>query len=448
MSLFPMFLKLDGKPCVVVGAGAIAAPKIASLLRADAQITVIAPEASPQIETHARAGRLQWHAREFAAGDLRGAYLVVAATDKREVNHAVAEEARALGVLCNSVDDPPDCDFYYPSVLERGDLQIAVSTGGKSPALAQRLREELDTLIAEDAGAWLDALGQRRLKTLAALPAGEERKRILHELARRETCDPQECPVDRTLQKLLAQTGKTAQRGTVYLTGAGPGAADLLTLRARALIESASCILHDDLVSAEVLALGRPDALTRNVGKRCGQKIVTQEQIHAWMIEYARAGHSVVRLKSGDPTVFGRASEEIAALTATQVPFEIVPGISASFAAAAAAQVSLTDRDSSSRVVLTTRHRAGNVTGGICAEDIGSTIALYMPGKDYAALEHELLEQGWPLETRCAIVSAASLPSQQVSVVRLADLSHTQPLPAPVVILILPDPPIAAKNAQ
>jgi siroheme synthase len=146
--------------------------------------------------------------------------------------------------------------------------------------------------------------------------------------------------------------------------------------------------------------------------------------------------------------VFGRASEEIAALTATQVPFEIVPGISASFAAAAAAQVSLTDRDSSSRVVLTTRHRAGNVTGGICTEDIGSTLALYMPGKDYAALQSELIDQGWPLETRCAIVSAASLPSQQVSVVRLADLSHTQPLPAPVVILILPDPPIAAKNAQ
>lgn len=435
-----MFLKLDGKSCLVVGAGTIAAPKIASLLRADAQVTVIAPQALPQVEAWAREGLVNWEAREFVESDMCGVFLVVAATNVRDVNHAVAEAARTQCVLCNSVDDPPDCDFYYGSVVERGDLQIAVSTGGKSPALAQRLREELDALVAADAGPWLDALGERRSKILAALPAGEDRKQILHELARRETCDPTDCPVDRTLQKILTmQAGPQARAGIVYLTGAGPGAGDLLTLRAKALIQSASCILHDDLVSADVLALARADARVENVGKRCGQKTVTQEQIHQWMIEYARAGHSVVRLKSGDPTLFGRAAEEIAALTAAQVPFEIVPGVSASFAAAAAAAVSLTDRDASSRVVLTTRHRAGNVTGGSCGEDVGSTLALYMPGKDYAALQIELLEKGWPPQTKCALVSAASLPAQQVCVVRLADLAGTLPLAAPVVILVLPE---------
>lgn len=439
-----MFLKLDGKPCLVVGAGAIAVPKIESLLQTGARVTVVAPEALPQAKAWAQESRLQWSAREFAESDLNGALLVVTATNRQAVNHAVAEAARVRGILCNSVDDPPGCDFYYGSVVRRGDLQIAVSTAGKSPALAQRLREELDALLPEDAGEWLDALGELRLEVLAALPAGEERRQVLHELARREVCDPQDCPVQQTLERLLARSSTRvagaggAIAGNVYLTGAGPGATDLLTVRALRLIQTASCILHDDLVSQEVVALARPDALVVNVGKRCGQKTVTQEQIHAWMIEYARQGQSVVRLKSGDPVIFGRAAEEIAALTQAQISFEIIPGVSANSAAAAAARVSLTDRDSSSRVVLTTRHRAGNATGGISAHDVGSTLALYMPGKDYVALERELMEEGWPPETRCVLVSAASLPAEQVTITPLNELGRLAPLPAPVVILVVP----------
>jgi len=229
-----------------------------------------------------------------------------------------------------------------------------------------------------------------------------------------------------------------ARAGIVYLTGAGPGAPDLLTVRALKLIETASCVLHDDLVSAEILARARAGALVVNVGKRCGQKTITQEQIQEWMIGYAREGHSVVRLKGGDPMLFGRAAEEMAALAEAAVPFEIVPGVSASFAAAAAAQASLTDRDASSRVVLTTRHRAGNVTGGFSSADIGSTLVLYMPGKDYTALKAELLDKGWPVETRCVLVSAASLPTEQTANVQLGDLDSLKPLPAPVVIVILP----------
>jgi uroporphyrin-III C-methyltransferase/precorrin-2 dehydrogenase/sirohydrochlorin ferrochelatase len=436
-----MFLKLDGKPCLVVGAGTIAVPKIDSLLRAGAQVTVVAPEALPAVEAWADEGRLQWHARSYADADVEGMLLVVAATNRQPVNHAVAEAARARSILCNSVDDPPDCDFYYPSVVERGDLQIAVSTAGKSPALAQRLREELSALLPEDAGAWLDALGELRLKVLAALPAGEERKQMLHQLARREACDPRDCPVQQTLESILtrkAWEGEAARAGMVYLTGAGPGAKDLLTVRAQRLIQTATCILHDDLVSQEVLSLARRDALVVNVGKRCGQKTVTQEQIHALMIAFAREGHSVVRLKSGDPVIFGRAAEEIAALAEAGTPFEIVPGVSASVAAAGAARVSLTDRDASSRVVLTTRHRAGNTTGGVSSHDVGSTLALYMPGKDYGALERELLDEGWPAETRCVLVSAVSLPSEQITAVRLGELGGQAPLPAPVVILIVP----------
>jgi uroporphyrin-III C-methyltransferase/precorrin-2 dehydrogenase/sirohydrochlorin ferrochelatase len=453
MNLFPLFLKLDGRKCVVVGAGSIGAPKIESLLRAGGAVTVIALEAQPAIAALAREKRIRWIERGLEAGDLDGALLVVAATNQKAVNQAVAEAARTAGVLCNSVDDPPDCDFYYGSVVERGALQVAISTAGKSPALAQRLREELSALIPEDTGEWLERLGERRLRILAALPPGEERKQALHQLARREICDPLDCPVERGLDAILRSglRGNEARAGTVYLVGAGPGLPDLLTVRAYGLIQTASCILHDDLVSAEVLVLGRADALVVNVGKRCGQTLVTQQQIHEWMIAYAGAGHSVVRLKSGDPLLFGRAAEEIAALSQAKIHFEIVPGVSAAFAAAAAAQVSLTDRDRSSRVVLTTRHRAGNrndsgaSTSGAGADtdfdpglDAGSTLGIYMPGRDYAALKNDLLAEGWPAETRCILASAAGTSAEQLKSTTIGELDRLAPLPAPVVILIVP----------
>ncbi len=203
VELLPIFLKLEGRPCLVVGAGNIAAPKIASLLRAGGAVTVVATYALPEVEAWAEAGQLVMHRRTFEESDLEGAFLVITGTDRQTVNHAVAEAARRRGILCNSIDDPPDCDFYYPSVVRRGDLQIAISTAGKSPALAQRLREELDQLVAEDAGQWLDQLGETRARMMLVYPLGEERKRALHLLARRESCDAAACPVQRTLDSLL-----------------------------------------------------------------------------------------------------------------------------------------------------------------------------------------------------------------------------------------------------
>ena len=203
MEMFPIFLKLDGRSCLVVGAGTIAAPKIESLLRAGGVVTVVASRVAAEVEAQAKAGTLALARREFVETDLDGVFLVVTATDVQAVNHAVAEAARARGILCNSVDDPPDCDFFYPSVVRRGDLQIAISTAGKSPALAQRLRQEVDQLLAPDLGAWLDRLGETRERILAAYPASEERKQALHLLARRESCDPAACPVQRTLDSLL-----------------------------------------------------------------------------------------------------------------------------------------------------------------------------------------------------------------------------------------------------
>lgn len=208
MSLFPLFLKLESRRCLVVGAGRIAESKIASLTHAAAHVTAIAPEALPQIAAEAEAGRITWLQRKFVESDVDGFLLVIAATDSPDVNQWVATAARERGILVNSVDDPPNCDFYYGSFVERGDLQIAISTAGKSPALAQRLRQEISRLLPADLGEWLDHLGENRLDILEAFSSTEGRKQLLHQLAQREQCDPANCPVEQTLNQLVPRRRK------------------------------------------------------------------------------------------------------------------------------------------------------------------------------------------------------------------------------------------------
>jgi precorrin-2 dehydrogenase/sirohydrochlorin ferrochelatase len=194
MSLFPIFLKLAARPCVVVGAGNIAESKIESLLQAEAHVTVIAPEALPRVREWAEAGQLTWHRREYQHGDVAGAFLVVAGTATAAVNRAVFAEASASNILVNAVDDPPFCDYYFPSVVRRGELQIAISTAGESPALAQRLRKEINAALPLDTGEWLMELGRLRREVTAVEPVGETRKGLLHQLAQREVCGYDGCP--------------------------------------------------------------------------------------------------------------------------------------------------------------------------------------------------------------------------------------------------------------
>lgn len=231
-----------------------------------------------------------------------------------------------------------------------------------------------------------------------------------------------------------------AEPGQVYLVGAGPGDPSLLTLRAADLLRTADVILPDDLVSDEVLALASPTALVVPVGKRCGQPRITQVGIHELMLEHARAGSSVVRLKSGDPLVFGRAAEEMVALRAAGIPFEIVPGISAAFAVAAALQIPLTDRTSASKLILATAHHAaGKVEltpswNGAFPDD--STLVIYMPGRDFAALTDDLIRSGLAPETPCITVSKASTPEQHICATTLLALPTAEVGPAPVLLLI------------
>jgi siroheme synthase-like protein len=197
-SLFPLFLKLEGKRCLVVGAGSVALEKIESLLRCGAAVRMIAPEAIAKVKQLHVQGEVEWLPRSFQSGDVQDCELVIAATGDRKVNQAVFAEASRRSILCNTVDDPPLCDFYFGSVVERGDLQIAISTAGESPALAQRLRREIDAQLPGDLGPWLAQLGQLRREILEAMPPGEERKALLHDLAHREICGSPACPA-RTL---------------------------------------------------------------------------------------------------------------------------------------------------------------------------------------------------------------------------------------------------------
>jgi precorrin-2 dehydrogenase/sirohydrochlorin ferrochelatase len=204
MPLFPIFLKLTGRPCIVIGGGNLAESKIDSLRAAEARVTVIAPAASARIVELSNSGEVTLHRREYAAGDLAGQFLAVAATNDSAVNRAVFAEAQAAGVLVNAVDDPPFCDFYFPSVVRRGELQIAISTAGASPALAQRLRKEIDARLQLDTGEWLAELGNLRREILQREPANDSRRELLHQLAAREVCGFDSCPT-RALARRHAQ---------------------------------------------------------------------------------------------------------------------------------------------------------------------------------------------------------------------------------------------------
>ena len=438
-SLLPIFLKLEDRSCLLVGAGTVALDKISSLLKTGLDLRVVAPSANIEIRQLAAEGKLEWIEREFKPSDLDGNLLVIAATNSPEVNAAVYRGSVERGILCNSVDDIPNCDFFFGSVVGRGDLQIAISTAGASPAFAQRLRREIDEQLPEDLGPWLEELGGLRREVLATQPRRESRKLLLHQLAQRQLCESASCP---SRQMALApqprqpeQNSRASSSGAVYLVGAGPGDPDLLTVKAMRLIQAAQVILHDDLVPRPILNLASPNAEIVNVGKRCGTKTITQEEINALMIDHTRDNKSVVRLKSGDPLIFGRAAEEMAALAEAEISFEIVPGITAAFAAAAAVGFSLTSRHAASNVIFSTGHHASSHNHSPLPEIEDATRVVYMPGRDLHLLAQEWLQQGLPPDFPCAVVSRAAQPGQQIRCTTLAALGDAAPTHAPSLLI-------------
>jgi uroporphyrin-III C-methyltransferase/precorrin-2 dehydrogenase/sirohydrochlorin ferrochelatase len=418
MILFPIFVKLAGRRCLVIGAGSVAQSKIQSLLDAGANVRVIAPHGTSVVSEWVQGGLIDWEVRKFEASDLDGVFLAVAATNSNEINKIIFREAQKRNIVCNSVDDPDNCDFYYPAIVRRGDLQIAISTAGKSPALAQKLRKDLESQYGPEYAEFVDELGKTRQELFAQPADPEERKRLLHQLANREVV--------------------SGKKGKVYLIGAGPGDAELLTLKALKLIQSADVVLHDELIGPGVRDFMPPAAEVENVGKRCGKKSARQEYINSRLVQHASLGRQVVRLKGGDPLLFGRAGEEIEALRKAHIEFEVVPGVTAALAAAAGAQIPLTHRCVSSALMVLTSHHAPSADPDPWPAHIPTnvTLVVYMPGYAYEETKSKLLKAGLNSRTPCAVISQATSPQEQVYRTTIADLHRAPKLPAPTLLVV------------
>ncbi|MDX1498539.1 MAG: siroheme synthase CysG [Woeseiaceae bacterium] len=430
MDYFPAFLNLADRPCLLVGGGEIAARKARLLLAAGARLTVVAPALD-----EALAGQLANHrgthiAREFDAGDVDGHWLVVSATDDPGVQRRVADAANRARIFCNAVDSLPDSSYITPAIVDRGPLVIGISTGGAAPVLARIIRTRLEALLPASLGR-LAALASRWREAVgAALPELAVRRRFWERVfdgpvaAAVEANDT--AGAERELSAALTAAGAGASgRGQAWLVGAGPGDPGLLTLRALQVLGRADVIVHDRLVSADVLDLARRDAERIAVGKTPGAASCAQEDINALLVELVASGRRVCRLKGGDPFVFGRGGEEAAALAAAGLPCEIVPGITAAVGCAASAGIPLTHRDAAQSVVLVTGHGKASVDRldwASLARD-RQTLAFYMAVRRFTELMQNLIRHGRPADTPVAIVENGTRPEQRVVTGRLGQLA-------------------------
>ena len=427
-SLFPLFLDLRGRRVLVVGGGHIAARKIAGLREAGADIVVGAPVLELGLAALVREGAIRHLQGQFEASWLDDVWLVVAATDDVGVNRAVSDAASARRIWANIVDDAELTTAQLPARVQRGPLQVAISSGGSSPMLARHLREWLETQLDESWGGLATLLAGLRERIKTRLPNLAARRRFFERvlsgpaqgLLRQGDTDAARDAITATLD-----AGETAPRGRVALVGAGPGDAGLLTLRALRVLNEADVILHDRLVSKDVLELARRDADFIEVGKRVGgDHDATQQRIHELMIEHARAGKRVVRLKGGDPFVFGRGGEELEVLRLHGIGFEIVPGITAAVACAAYAGIPLTHRDHAQSLrLLTAQARDGDAEHDWAAlAQPKQTLAFYMGVSGLTGLRDKLVAHGLAASTPFAIIENGSRPQQRVIAGELAEM--------------------------
>jgi uroporphyrin-III C-methyltransferase/precorrin-2 dehydrogenase/sirohydrochlorin ferrochelatase len=434
---YPVGLDLAGKPVLVVGGGKVAEGKVDQLLECQAEIELVSPEATPRLVELAAERRLRWRRRAYRPADVEGTWIVIAAADDRSVNAEVAADARAVGRLVNAVDDVPNCDYIAMSVLRRGDLQVAISTGGGSPAMARWLREGLETLVPEQYGALLGLLAEVRLELKAAgpVPSYPAWHRAI-EAALPALAAGDLSAAAATLRQQLNAPAKSllplgegqdegvpegegtrpdAAAGTVYLVGAGPGDPDLLTLRAHRLLTTADAVVYDRLVDARILDLASPSARLIDVGKAPGHHQLPQGEINDLLVDLARRGGQVVRLKGGDPFVFGRGGEEALALARAGVPFEVVPGVSAALAAPAYAGIPVTHRGRASAVTIVTGHGCQEAAApdwtALARAD--TTLVVLMGLSNLAAIAERLRAAGLPPTTPVAVVEQGTRPDQR-----------------------------------
>jgi len=446
LNYFPVFFDLTGQKVLIVGGGEVALRKVSLLERTGALLTVVAPHIAPELMQRAAAGRLKLAIREFVAEDLEGARLVIVATSRRAVNRWIAKLSESRNIPVNVVDDREASRFIVPAIIDRDPVLVAVSTAGTSPVLARRLRERLEALIPQRIGEFASWLRELRGSARRQLRDTGERRRFFEALtdgpAAQRFMEGDGHGARRIALKLLAATSAAPRAaGDVTLVGAGPGDPELLTLKALRALQDADLILHDRLVPDAILDLARRDAARICVGKAAGNIGSTQQEINSLLIEHARQGKRVVRLKGGDPFVFGRGGEELQALAAAQISFSVVPGITAATGCAAYAGIPLTHRDYAHSVSFVAGHAQdeGKEPDWRALGSPGVTAVFYM---GLARLDHiaaKLQEHGVESTRPAALIAQGTTPQQRVvagTLATLANLAAEANLQSPTLLVV------------
>jgi uroporphyrin-III C-methyltransferase / precorrin-2 dehydrogenase / sirohydrochlorin ferrochelatase len=449
MNYFPAFLDLKQRPCLVVGGGEIAARKLRLLLKAGADVTVVAPQINDEIADLADRGAIRVIRRGFVGGDATDRAVVIGATGIAAVDERVAAAADTAGVPVNVVDRPDLSRFLVPAIVDRDPVVVAIGTGGAAPVLARRLRQTIESLLPARLGSLAKFAESFRVAVRAVMPDGAVRRRFWERffdgpVAERVLAGDEPAAREKMLALVNGRAGWGAamsSAGTVAIVGTGPGDPDLLTLRALRQMQQADVVIHDRLIGPEILDYVRRDAERLYVGKTKGSHSKTQDEINALMLAHARAGRRVVRLKGGDPFVFGRGGEELAYLRSHGVDVELVPGITAATGCAAAAGIPLTHRDAAQAAVFVTGHAKDgepDLDWSALAR-LRQTLVIYMGVSTAGRIAARLIEHGVAPTTPVAVVENGTRPDQQVAAGSLAGLEaliRDNGIDGPAVIIV------------
>jgi len=428
MDFFPIFLNLRDQLCLVVGGGNTATRKIDLLLQANAKVKVVAPELTANITQWVSEGRVTHFARTFIIEDVQQCHLIIAATNDKILNQQVSNLAKERHIPVNVVDQPELCSFIMPSIIDRSPVQIAISTGGASPVLARLLRSRLESMVPAAYGQLANFVASFRQRVKQLLPFKDRRffwEKVLQGHIAELLLSGHTQQATQELENLLNNVTQTnAHYGEVYLVGAGPGDPDLLTFRALRLMQQADVVVYDRLVAPEILTLVRRDAERIYVGKEPDHHPVPQYEINQLLSDLAKQGKRVLRLKGGDPFMFGRGGEEIETLMEQGIPFQVVPGITAALGSAAYAGIPLTHRDYAQSCTFVTGHlkdNSMNLNWQMLAQP-NQTVVVYMGVRAVEILCRELIKHGAPANKPAALVRKATTPDHLVLTGTLATL--------------------------
>lgn len=427
MDYLPLFFDLKKQPCLIVGGGTIATRKARLLKKAGARIYVVAPEISDELQSMVTASGGSLALREYTVADIHGKRLVISATDIAPVNEKVAADCTAQNLPVNVVDTPHLCTVIMPAIVDRSPLIIGITSGGEAPVLARKIRTQLESSVPAAFGQLGKLASKFRQKVKDTFPDAEIRRRFWESTLEGSIADKvmagrlQDAEAE-MIEKIADKTCETG--GEVYLVGAGPGDPDLLTFKALRLMQRAEVVLYDRLVSEPILDMVRRDAERIYVGKQRADHAVPQQQINEMLLTLAQQGKRVLRLKGGDPFIFGRGAEEIDLLAKNHIPFQVVPGITAASGCASYAGIPLTHRDCSQSVRFITGHLKDGVLDFRWKEFVESqqTLVFYMGLTGLEQICTRLIEHGKDANTPAALIERGTLPNQQVHIGNLANL--------------------------